>query len=234
MATSKRPRKRTEKREELTRRIMDVSLDLFLKQGYDKTTTRQIIQGVGILNGSLYNIFESKDEILAALLVEAMKESLQQGEKYVQDKDAFSERILFPICLTIHAASKHERIAEILAVANKNWDVMMSATKAIYDFIESTGSEIPIGLNECRGRMYLASGLLGNLMDMQMHETESVDPLSAMYLAADIVCRVFDIDEDLSSKVDRYYSVVTTEDITICGVSINAENLSGKHPNPAA
>lgn len=36
-------------------------MELFYVQGYDKTTTRQIIQKAGILNGSLYHSFTNKE-----------------------------------------------------------------------------------------------------------------------------------------------------------------------------
>ena len=53
-------RKRSEKTEDMRRRILEESVKLFLEQGYEKTTTRQILQRVGILNGSLYNIYRAR------------------------------------------------------------------------------------------------------------------------------------------------------------------------------
>lgn len=41
---------------------------LFYKQGYDKTTVRQLGEFIGIQSGSLFHHFKSKDEILATVM----------------------------------------------------------------------------------------------------------------------------------------------------------------------
>ena len=41
---------------------------LFYKQGYDKTTVRQLGEFIGIQSGSLFHHFKSKDDILATVM----------------------------------------------------------------------------------------------------------------------------------------------------------------------
>ena len=41
---------------------------LFHKQGYDKTTVRELAQFIGIQSGSLFHHFKSKDDILAHVM----------------------------------------------------------------------------------------------------------------------------------------------------------------------
>jgi AcrR family transcriptional regulator len=48
-------------------RILDVALDLFIEQGFDKTALREIAQQLGFTKAALYYHFASKDEILLAL-----------------------------------------------------------------------------------------------------------------------------------------------------------------------
>ncbi len=48
-------------------RILDVALDLFVEQGYEKTSLREIAERVGVTKAALYYHFESKDDILLAL-----------------------------------------------------------------------------------------------------------------------------------------------------------------------
>jgi AcrR family transcriptional regulator len=48
-------------------RILDVALDLFIEQGFDGTSLRQIAERLGITKAALYYHFESKDDILMAL-----------------------------------------------------------------------------------------------------------------------------------------------------------------------
>jgi AcrR family transcriptional regulator len=48
-------------------RILDVALDLFIEQGFDGTSLRQIAEKLGVTKAALYYHFESKDDILMAL-----------------------------------------------------------------------------------------------------------------------------------------------------------------------
>src|SRR5580698_4728775 len=48
-------------------RILDAALDLFVTQGYDGTSLRQIAEQLGVTKAALYYHFESKEDILMAL-----------------------------------------------------------------------------------------------------------------------------------------------------------------------
>ncbi len=48
-------------------RILDVALDLFIEKGYDKTSLREIAEGLGFTKAALYYHFPSKQDILMAL-----------------------------------------------------------------------------------------------------------------------------------------------------------------------
>jgi AcrR family transcriptional regulator len=48
-------------------RILDAALDLFIEQGFDGTSLRQIAEVLGVTKAALYYHFESKDDILLAL-----------------------------------------------------------------------------------------------------------------------------------------------------------------------
>ena len=48
-------------------RILDAALELFVAQGYDGTSLRQIAEQLGVTKAALYYHFESKEDILRAL-----------------------------------------------------------------------------------------------------------------------------------------------------------------------
>jgi len=48
-------------------RILDVSLDLFTENGYDKTSLREVADALGFTKAALYYHFEKKEDILLAL-----------------------------------------------------------------------------------------------------------------------------------------------------------------------
>ena len=49
-------------------RLLHGAAYLFHKQGYDKTTVRELAQFIGIQSGSLFHHFKSKDDILAHVM----------------------------------------------------------------------------------------------------------------------------------------------------------------------
>jgi len=52
---------------ETRERILDVALELFNEQGYDKTSLREIADRLGVTKAALYYHFERKDQILLEL-----------------------------------------------------------------------------------------------------------------------------------------------------------------------
>ncbi len=54
--------------EERRNEILDVAEELFVTKGYDKTSTNDILDRVGIARGTLYYHFKSKEEILDAMI----------------------------------------------------------------------------------------------------------------------------------------------------------------------
>ena len=48
-------------------RILDVALDLFIENGFDKTSLREIAEQLGVTKAALYYHFASKEDILMAL-----------------------------------------------------------------------------------------------------------------------------------------------------------------------
>lgn len=48
--------------------LIKIAFELFMKQGYENTTISNILKSAGISKGAMYHYFESKDEILDAVL----------------------------------------------------------------------------------------------------------------------------------------------------------------------
>ncbi len=60
------------------RQIIDAAVELFINQGFHKTTTRQIAHAAGISIGSLYEYIVSKEDILY-LVCDAIHAEVEQG-----------------------------------------------------------------------------------------------------------------------------------------------------------
>jgi AcrR family transcriptional regulator len=76
--------------EETRERILDVALELFNDQGYDKTSLREIAERLGITKAALYYYFERKEDILLELhlrLHEIGREILEQLGELEDERD---------------------------------------------------------------------------------------------------------------------------------------------------
>src|SRR5436190_23845779 len=63
-ATTVRPAGRRARNKAATRRrIVAVALALFQSKGFDRTTTREIARKAGIAEGTVFNYFETKEDI---------------------------------------------------------------------------------------------------------------------------------------------------------------------------
>lgn len=60
------------------RQIVDAAVRLFIRNGFHKTTTRQIASAAGFSIGSLYEYVASKDDVLY-LVCDAIHEEVEQG-----------------------------------------------------------------------------------------------------------------------------------------------------------
>lgn len=66
--------------EERKNEILDVAERLFATNGFDNTSTNDIIREIGIARGTLYHHFQSKEEILDAM-IERMTRSLMANAR---------------------------------------------------------------------------------------------------------------------------------------------------------
>jgi AcrR family transcriptional regulator len=61
---------------DLNRRILTAAQHLFARQGFEKTTTRQLAEQAGVAEGTLFRHFENKKSILAAVVTQGWSEML--------------------------------------------------------------------------------------------------------------------------------------------------------------
>lgn len=70
--------------------IMEVATDLFIEQGYEGTSLREIAERVGVTKAALYYHFSSKEDLVRALL-EPMGEMQEELVKTVPERPTLAE-----------------------------------------------------------------------------------------------------------------------------------------------
>ncbi|MFC1488606.1 TetR/AcrR family transcriptional regulator [Thermodesulfobacteriota bacterium] len=92
------------------RQIVDAAVQLFIKNGFHKTTTRQIAGAAGFSIGSLYEYISSKEDILY-LVCKAIHAEVEQGVSDAMDRAADGDNPLAEVIreyfMVCHRMSDH-------------------------------------------------------------------------------------------------------------------------------
>ena len=101
-------------------RILSAAARLFSRRGFRGTTTRQIAEIVGILSGSLFHYFRSKDAMLFEVMLEAARSLCEQAEAVAASHPGAPERLRALICLQLECLAG-ESTRDFYAVLISEW-----------------------------------------------------------------------------------------------------------------
>jgi len=140
-------------REEKKHLIMQVALELFADEGYHTTSISQIAKKAGISKGLMYNYFESKEDLLKAIVMHGI-DSLTQFFDSNHDGVLTQEELLQFITQAIKTIKEHivyYRLyfslmvqAPVLKLFEKElWAMFDPMMKMLYNYFEREGYENP-------------------------------------------------------------------------------------------
>ncbi len=103
-------------------RVLRAAAFLFHKQGYARTTVRELAQVIGIQSGSLFHHFKSKDDILCAVMEEALIYNLKQMHDAIAKGQNAEERLKGLIQTELN--SLHGNTSKAMAVLVYEWNAI--------------------------------------------------------------------------------------------------------------
>lgn len=77
---------------ETSDKIIEVSYNLFIHKGYEKTSIQDIINELGLSKGAIYHYFNSKDEILYAVLNKEKEKANSYLEKIIIEANGYTAK----------------------------------------------------------------------------------------------------------------------------------------------
>ncbi len=211
-------RRRSERTEDMRKRILEESVKLFLEQGYEKTTTRQILQRVGILNGSLYNIYKSKEEIFSDIIMISLMEVSDHAPEVTSEEGGWVDRVSYVLCMELYLSKQSSRVAELLSLLN--------VKQAIRDRVYSTVLSWSDGTGIVDGRFPLMTldsltGVTSALIQRMVTDPDAVDLRRAMEIVVGFADCLFGIERrDVGAVVDAFEENMSGHTVTICGTPI--------------
>ena len=111
-------------------RILNVAARLFRERGFHATTTRAISEVVGILSGSLFHYFRSKEQMLFEVMSEAATQLCAKAEAAVAAAEGPRARLRALLLLQLHCLIG-EDTRDYYAVMIGEWRELDSAAKPL-------------------------------------------------------------------------------------------------------
>jgi AcrR family transcriptional regulator len=153
---------REEKKERLRHQILETALALFRERGYDNTRVQDIIEGVGISEGTFFNYFATKDALLHDF-------ALVQVDLY-------------------RGALRHELEAADVPVPDRVRELMKAAALAIaaereFQAVVYTRSDLFNASGLLRKKTLLMYDQLADLFRLGQERGEIIDDMDPMQLA---------------------------------------------------
>ncbi|MBX4269623.1 TetR/AcrR family transcriptional regulator [Clostridium estertheticum] len=98
---------------EVRQKILISAKELFIQQGYKKTTIRQIVDKSGVLIGSIYYFFKNKEEIFQSLVLGIFDACDELVSDHFGEKESPVFQYAFMCAVELQAVEMDERISEI-------------------------------------------------------------------------------------------------------------------------
>jgi len=154
-----------EAKSDTRRRVLQAATSLFVRDGWQNTTTRGIAQAAGIATGTLFNYFPTKEAIAAALIAQALEHVEERFRDWRRDENSLEGDLFSFIWSGLRSLRKFRKF---LAPA---CDTIFSPLAR--QTLDSPGDTIRVGHLELVAGMAAAHGFSASLpaVTMQLYWT---------------------------------------------------------------
>jgi AcrR family transcriptional regulator len=178
------------RRSDTRERIQQVALDLFVEQGYEKTSLREIAERLDVTKAALYYHFRTKEDIVASLM-DDLAESIDEVLAWAREQ---SDHVLAREELIRRLAGLIEgKFGPLMRFWQENQPALkefqdrnplVSRMKELFTII-TAGEPDPVA--QLRARLSLVALLLGNNPQFQAESGGAVRPEVALQVALELV-----------------------------------------------
>lgn len=137
-----------ESKNNLEKNILRVSTELFLTQGYDKTTIRQIAEESGIGRGHLYYYFRKKEDILIHIFKQILDKIYDDVIKNSDDKNEVLLSYALIQCIYTYILVFNENLFRIYLEGSKVDIIREEAQNILIDLCKRKSKDLNYTLKE--------------------------------------------------------------------------------------
>lgn len=106
--------RRESKKEATKKKILEVSLQLFQKMGFGRTTMRDIAKKCGIALGTTYNYFPTKEHIAQYFFEQALDEVMERYRREEPPDAPLEERIFLLLSIELEKVTPYEEFLNLI------------------------------------------------------------------------------------------------------------------------
>ena len=106
--------RRESKKEATKKKILEVSLQLFQKMGFGRTTMRDIAKKCGIALGTTYNYFPTKEHIAQYFFERALDEVMERYKKEEPADAPLEEKIFLLLSIELEKVTPYEEFLNLI------------------------------------------------------------------------------------------------------------------------
>jgi TetR/AcrR family transcriptional regulator, fatty acid metabolism regulator protein len=118
--------KKSENRSDKRKLILDAALKTFVKRGYPDTRVSEIAAEATVAEGTLYNYFSSKEEILLALFDEKWGGIIDDIKKKISHLDDPNDKLKAIFSMVVTMFKKDRHLAEIFLIDIKQSSIFLN------------------------------------------------------------------------------------------------------------
>lgn len=199
------------------RKILKISRRLFLEQGYDKTSVRQILKKAGLSTGSLYHFFKNKEELLLAGLHDALMDISRLTDKISVDCREPLLRYALDVALATHEILKHKQVLNLYMAISQNATVDQAVITIKVNKMKKLLKDLNLHFSdpEILARVLAIHGATKALMMAKIKEQLTLSPQDVYSLLINIALSQFDIPrEKIATILSLTNKIIKTETLS--------------------
>ena len=133
---------------DMERNILKISTELFLNQGYDKTTIRQIAEKSGIGRGHLYYYFKKKEDILIHIFKQILNKIYDDVIESSDDKAEILLSYATIQCIYTYTLVLNEKLFRIYLQGSNIEIVRRAAQDILIDLCKKKAKDMNYNISE--------------------------------------------------------------------------------------
>jgi TetR/AcrR family fatty acid metabolism transcriptional regulator len=106
--------------------ILDAALKTFVKRGYPETKVAEIAYEAGVAEGTLYNYFQSKEDLLLALFDEKWNQIINEIKNKISRLDDPNDKLKAIFSLVVMMFKKNRQLAELFMIDIKQSSIFLN------------------------------------------------------------------------------------------------------------